>query len=96
MPHICKVIAHRGASGQAPENTLAAIHKALAIGVDMIEMDVRQTRDGAIVLMHDRTLNRTTNGKGRVAKKSLSELQTLDAGSWFDPSFANERIPELG
>ena len=71
MSHACKIIAHRGASGQAPENTLAAIRKAMAIGVDMIEIDVRQTRDGAIVLMHDRTLNRTTNGKGERSRRSL-------------------------
>ena len=95
MTHSCKVIAHRGASGQAPENTLAAIHKALDIGVDMIEIDVRQTRDGAIVLLHDRTLNRTTNGKGRVAKQTLKEVQALDAGSWFDPRFATEGVPTL-
>ena len=93
--HRVQNIAHRGASALAPENTLAAIRKAIEIGVDMIEIDVRQSLDHEVVVMHDRSLKRTTNGHGKVRKKTLAELQKLDAGSWFAPEFANERIPTL-
>lgn len=95
MEHTCKVIAHRGASGLAPENTLAAVQKAMDIGVDMIEIDVQQASDGTIVLMHDRTLSRTTNGKGRLSKQSPAALRKLDAGSWFAPEFSGEHVPTL-
>lgn len=89
------VVAHRGFSGRAPENTLAAFELALKSGADMIECDVRVTRDGEVVAFHDRTLDRTTNGKGRIENWTLKDLRKLDAGSWFDRKFSAERIPTL-
>jgi glycerophosphoryl diester phosphodiesterase len=89
------VTAHRGFSGQAPENTPTAFRAAIAAGADMIELDVHLTRDNEVVVIHDDTLERTTNGKGNVAAKTLAELKSLDAGSWFDSRFAGERIPTL-
>jgi len=89
------VIAHRGFSGVAPENTIAAFKKAIDLGVDMIELDVLLSKDGQIVVIHDDTLNRTTNGKGRVTDYTLDELKQLDAGSWFGTQFSGEKIPTL-
>lgn len=89
------VIAHRGASAHAPENTLAALRHAIAVRAHALEIDVRQSKDGHLVLMHDATVDRTTNGTGSVADLTLTELKTLDAGSWFDRQFADERIPTL-
>lgn len=89
------VIAHRGVSSEAPENTLSAIRRALELGVDRIEIDVQMTADGEVVLMHDRTLDRTTNGKGEVRKHSLEEIRLLDAGSWFSEKFTGEKVPTL-
>ncbi len=74
------VIAHRGGRGLWPENSLFAFERASALGVDMLEMDLHRSRDGQLVVIHDRTVNRTTNGQGRVADLSLAELQALDAG----------------
>lgn len=88
-------IAHRGASAHAPENTLAAFRRAVEIGTDAVEMDVHVTADGHVVVLHDATLDRTTNGSGAVAERSLAEVQSVDAGSWFDAVFAGERIPTL-
>lgn len=96
-------IAHRGASAYAPENTLAAVRKAIARDADLVEVDVQRTRDGALVLMHDLTLERTTDaatvlpGRApwRVADLTLAEISRLDAGSWFGPEFAGERVPTL-
>ncbi|MCR9251524.1 MAG: glycerophosphodiester phosphodiesterase [bacterium] len=90
-----KVIAHRGASGVAPENTLAAIGAALDMGVDMIDIDVRMSKDGEVVVIHDATVDRTTDGTGRVDQYTLSELKYLDAGSWKDSKFTGEKIPTL-
>ena len=90
-----EVIAHKGASGIAPENTLAAFAMALEMGVDMVELDVRQTKDEEIVVIHDETLDRTTNGKGLVHDYTLEEIKQLDAGSWFDPEFSDQRVPTL-
>lgn len=81
-------IGHRGAAGHAPENTVAAIQKGIALGVDFVEIDVRRTADGVLVALHDETLDRTTNGKGRVDRLSLSEIQTLNAGN-------GEQIPTV-
>lgn len=89
------VIAHRGASSYAPENTYAAFDLALRMGAKGFEMDVHLSADGKIVVIHDRTLERTTNGSGAVNQKTLAELLTLDAGSWFGPEFTGERIPLL-
>lgn len=87
------VIAHRGASGLAPENTLAAFQKALEFGVDRIEMDLRQTLDGEVVVLHDKTIVRTTNGWGSIQKLPLKKVQRYSAGSWFHHEFSAERIP---
>ncbi len=89
------VIAHRGASSLAPENTLAAVRKALDLKVDVVEIDVHRTADGELVVIHDATVDRTTTGSGPVNRYSLEELRSLDAGSWFNRSFAGERIPTL-
>ena len=87
------VIAHRGGAAVAPENTLAAIRGAIAIGCDYVEVDVRPTRDGHLVLMHDRSVNRTTNGAGDVTDLDYGAVQTLDAGSHFSSAYSAERVP---
>ena len=88
-------IAHRGNSAQAPENTLVAFASAAAAGAGMIETDLQLSADGAVVLIHDDTLNRTGGRDGRVADLTASELQSADAGSWFSAEYAGERIPLL-
>lgn len=90
-----ELTAHRGYSAIAPENTLAAFEAAVEAGADAVELDVRTSADGVPVVLHDATLGRTTNGGGPVRKKTLAELRTLDAGSWFAPRFAGETIPTL-
>ena len=90
------IIAHRGASGIAPENTLVAIRKAMEQEADFVEIDLHMTRDGELVVIHDDRLDRTTNGKGMVKDHLLPDLKALDAGSWFDDSFMGEAIPTLG
>ena len=89
-------IAHRGASSYAPENTFAAYDRALAIGVDHVELDVHFSKDGHIVVIHDDTVDRTTDGSGAVVEHTLAELRSFDAGSWFAPQYAGERIRALG
>jgi glycerophosphoryl diester phosphodiesterase len=89
------VSAHRGASAAAPENTLLALEAALAAGADVAEVDLRMTRDGHLVLMHDRSVDRTTDGRGRVSELTLAEIRRLDAGAWFKPEFAGVRVPTL-
>ncbi|NBO93683.1 MAG: hypothetical protein EBV06_15440 [Planctomycetia bacterium] len=88
------VVAHRGLFRHAPENTLAAFSACLDLRLGM-ELDVRRTKDGVLVCLHDATLDRTTDGKGPVAEFTLAELQRLDAGRWFHADFAGERIPTL-
>lgn len=88
-------VAHRGDQLHAPENTMPAFEAAFASGAELIETDVRLSSDGVPVLIHDASLDRTTNGSGRVAGKSLSELRQLDAGVWFDPAFRGTPIPLL-
>lgn len=88
-------IAHRGASYDAPENTLAAFDLALRLGADGIELDVRLSADGVPVVIHDATLDRTTDGHGPVSAWRWTELHGLDAGSWFDSQYARQRIPSL-
>lgn len=88
-------IAHRGASGYAPENTLAAFDKAVEMQADYIEIDVQLSKDDLPVVIHDDTLDRTTNGTGNVSAYTLEELRSLDAGSWFDKKYAGEKIPSL-
>jgi glycerophosphoryl diester phosphodiesterase len=89
------VHAHRGGAGLAPENTLAAVGHALRLGVDVIELDLHVSADGTIVVIHDAGLQRTTNGRGFVRSTPLADLKQLDAGAWFNPRFAGERIPTL-
>jgi len=90
-----RVIAHRGFSGQAPENTLIAIRQAIEVGADMVEIDVTVTADGHVILLHDETLDRTTDSAGLPTAKTLEEIRKLDAGSWFAPEYAGEGIPTL-
>lgn len=90
-----RVIAHRGASQYAPENTLAAFELAADQGAEAIECDAKLTRDGAIVLMHDDTVDRTSSGHGAVRRFDLKAIRALDAGAWFDPRFKGQRVPTL-
>ena len=90
-----RVIGHRGAASHAPENTLAGIRKAAALGVRMIEVDAKLTADNVPILMHDDALNRTTSGSGPVRQASLTTIRTLDAGAWFGSGFAGEPVPTL-
>ena len=87
--------AHRGASSSAPENTLAAFAAAVELGADGIELDIHLSRDGVPVVIHDESLERTTDGQGLVSDANLMQLQELDAGSWFSAAFAGESIPTL-
>jgi glycerophosphoryl diester phosphodiesterase len=89
------VIAHRGAARLAPENTLPAFRLAADLGADAIELDARLTADGAVVVLHDLTLDRTTNGTGKVTERGLTDLKSLDAGAKFGARFAGEQIPIL-
>lgn len=93
--HKVIVTGHRGAAGYAPENTLASVQKAIDLGVDRIEIDIHQTKDNVVVVIHDDDVDRTTNGKGKVSDLTFEELQLLDAGSFFDSAFKDERIPSL-
>ena len=89
------VIAHRGVVSEAPENTLPAISKAIELGCAIVEIDLRYTSDGEVVLVHDATLERTTDGTGSVSGKTVAELKRLDAGARRGPSFQGTRIPTL-
>lgn len=96
-------IAHRGASGYAPENTLSAFRLAVQLQADYIELDLQLTKDGEIVILHDRSVNRTTNGKGEIRQLTLADVKALDAGSWFNAEYpmyarveyAGEKVPTL-
>jgi glycerophosphoryl diester phosphodiesterase len=98
-----QVVGHRGASGHAPETTIASYRMALQMGADFVETDVHRSRDGVLVAIHDADVNRTTDGKGFVADLTLAELKAMDAGSWFNgifpekarPEYAELRIPTL-
>lgn len=92
FPPVC---GHRGAAAAAPENTLASIREAARQGAAWVEVDVMLTADGVPVLIHDETLDRSTDGQGAVAETPYAALAGLDAGSWFAPSFAGERVPTL-
>lgn len=89
------IIAHRGAKGEAPENTLAAFRLGIEQGCDAIELDVHLSKDGEIIVCHDPTLDRTTDMQGTIREMTVRELKQADAGSWFHPSFKGERIPLL-
>ena len=92
-PPLC--IGHRGASALAPENTLAAFETAIVDGADGLEFDVRLTRDGVPIVLHDAALDRTTSGRGAVAALDLASIRRLDAGAWFGARFRGERVPTL-
>src|SRR5512145_1023455 len=89
------IFAHRGASAHAPENTLAAFELAIAQQADAVELDVKLTADGQVIVFHDSTVDRTTNGHGKVQDMTLAELKALDAGSFLGSQFAGEKIPTL-
>ena len=89
------IVAHRGYRAKFPENTISSFEAAIEAEADMIELDVCMTSDRIPVVIHDSTLERTTDGKGKVSEKTYSELQKLDAGSWFSPEFKGEYIPTL-
>ena len=88
-------VAHRGGEAHAPENTFAAFDNVPNLGTTWVETDLRLTKDGEVVLIHDSAVDRTTNGRGSVSEKTVAELKQLDAGSWFGTQFAGERIPTL-
>lgn len=88
-------VAHRGDPEHAPESTLPAFAAAVALGVDMVEFDVHRLADGALVVMHDATVDRCTDGSGALAEMTLAEVRALDAGSWFAAEFAGTRVPTL-
>ncbi|GLG02473.1 glycerophosphoryl diester phosphodiesterase [Alicyclobacillus hesperidum subsp. aegles] len=88
-------IAHRGAKSECPENTLPAFTRAVAMGADMIELDVRSAGDGSLIVLHDATLERTTNGQGAVSDMTLAQIRQYDAGAWFDQRFQGTVIPTL-
>lgn len=89
------IIAHRGTSSEAPENTLAAFRLALEQGCNAIELDIHLSADRRVIVCHDATIDRTTNGSGAIAEMTAEELQRYDAGSWYGKSFAGERLPLL-
>lgn len=89
------IVAHRGANHLAPENTIAATKKCVELGVDYVEVDVRTSQDGVLYVLHDATLDRTTNGTGLIREHGSAYIDSLDAGSWFGPEFADERVPRL-
>ena len=89
------IAGHRGAAGHAPENTMVSFNKAMALGADWVELDVHLSKDGQLMVMHDPTVDRTTDGTGAIADLTYSEIRKLDAGSWFGPAFAGEKVPSL-
>ena len=89
------IIGHRGAAAYAPENTFISFDLAEKLGCDAIETDIRETKDGNLVLLHDETVDRTTNGKGKINELTLNEVKALDAGSWFSTEFSGKKIPTL-
>lgn len=95
METVTQIIAHRGDKAHYPENTLLAFRQAILAGADGLETDVHLTLDGAMVIIHDETVARTTNGSGLVGQQTLAQLRALDAGSWFAPTFKGQQIPTL-
>ena len=89
------VLGHRGAMGHAPENTMPSFYKAIELGATMFELDVHLSKDDVLVVMHDKTVDRTTNGTGKIRDLTWDEIKRLDAGSWFGPQFAGTPVPRL-
>lgn len=94
-PVTTQVFAHRGSKSNRPENTLAAFKEAVRVGADGIELDVHLTKDGQIIVIHDETIDRTTNGKGQIRKLTLAQIQSYSAGSWFNRAYETEKVPLL-
>ncbi len=94
-PRPLRIVAHRGAMSERPECTLSAYLRAMELGADIVEVDVRRSRDGVLFVLHDGTLDRTTDGSGLAAERTMEELKRLDAGSWFGQEWHQERIPTL-
>ncbi|MFP6618809.1 MAG: glycerophosphodiester phosphodiesterase family protein [Pirellulaceae bacterium] len=92
---VTQIVAHRGAATTHPENTLAAFGEAIRVGATATECDVRTSKDGKLFLLHDATLDRTSNGKGIATQLPLADLKQLDAGTWFNPRYRQQRIPSL-
>lgn len=90
-----EIVVHRGDNGRAPENTLAAAQRCIDMGVEYLEFDVRRSKDGVHYILHDPTVDRTTDGTGGIRTLTSAEVDALDAGSWFSAEFAGERIPRL-
>ena len=90
-----EIVCHRGANELAPENTRAAAQVCVDLRVEYVEVDVRTSKDGVMYILHDSTVDRTTNGKGALGKLTSDEIDGLDAGSWLDPKFAGEKLPRL-
>lgn len=88
-------VAHRGAAGYCPENTMASFRRAIDMKADLLELDVHLSKDGELIVIHDHSIDRTTNGMGKVSDYTLEELRRWDAGSWFDIQFEGEKIPSL-
>ncbi len=89
------IVGHRGAAAHAPENTIAAIELAIELGANTIEIDLRQTKDGVPVALHDSGVDRTTDGDGDISDLTFEDIRKLDAGSWFDEKYSGEKIPSL-
>jgi len=89
------IIGHRGAAGEAPENTLASFLLAVQQGAHAVELDIDLTKDGEIIVIHDDTLDRTTTGKGFISELTLKEIKQYDAGIWYDERFEGEKVPTL-
>ena len=89
------IVAHRGVNHLAPENTIAATQKYVDLGLDYVEIDVRTSKDGVMYILHDKTLDRTTNGSGEIKERGSEYIDQLDAGSWFGPEFTDQRVPRL-
>ncbi len=90
-----EIVVHRGANNLAPENTMAATQKCIDLGVEYVEIDVRMSKDSVFYILHDRTLNRTTNGSGMINAMHSKQIDQLDAGSWFSDDFKGEKVPRL-
>src|SRR5579864_7579492 len=91
----CLIIGHRGAMGYAPENTLASFEEAIRRGADLIELDVQLSSDGEVVVMHDTSVDRTTDGEGLIRDLPWKKIKTFDAGAWYGPEFRKEYVPSL-
>ena len=91
----CLIIGHRGAMGYAPENTLASFEEAIRRGADLLEMDVQLSQDGEVVVMHDTSVDRTTNGEGLVRDLPWKKLKSFDAGAWYGPDYSKQFVPSL-